>query len=71
MQDKFKDKNTLRAFQIVQKAKELGDGDLINEELVRSLMNHQVSELKGEEKAKIAELLNTLIDVKEKATLSK
>lgn len=71
MQDKFKDKNILRAFQITQRAKELNDSDLINEELVRSLINHQVSELKSEEKAKIAELLNSLIDAKEKATLSK
>lgn len=62
--------NDLKVIKIVQKARELADGDLLNEQLVQSLINTDFKELNAEQKAKITELLNALVESKEKAMLS-
>lgn len=62
--------NDLKVLKIVQKARELADGDLLNEQLVQSLINTDFKELNAEQKAKITELLNALVESKEKAMLS-
>lgn len=62
--------NDLKVIKIVQKARELADGDLLNEQLVQSLINTDFKELNAEQKAQITELLNALVESKEKAMLS-
>lgn len=62
--------NDLKVIKIVQKARELADGDLLNEQLVQSLINTDFKGLNAEQKAQITELLNALVESKEKAMLS-
>ena len=60
----------LRILQIMQKAREFADTDLLNEELVASLLNADLPSLTQSEKEQISESLNELVKAKEKATLS-
>lgn len=60
----------LRVLQIIQKAREFNEGDLLNEELVQSLINSEIQALSDLEREKISSLLNSLVESKQKATLS-
>lgn len=60
----------LRVLKIIQKARELGDVDLMNEILVTQLVNAEFLELGTKEKEELIVLLNSLIGVKDKALLS-
>ena len=60
----------LRVLQIIQKAREFNEGDLLNEELVQSLINSEIQALSEAEREKIAEFINELVKSKEKARLS-
>lgn len=60
----------LRVLQIIQKAREFNEGDLLNEELVQSLINSEIQALSEDEREKIAEFINELVKSKEKARLS-
>ena len=60
----------LRVLKIIQKARELGDVDLMNEILVTQLVNAEFLELGTKEKEELIALLNSLISVKDKALLS-
>lgn len=71
--DKSKDKamtKDLRVLKIVQKAREFGDTDLLNEDLLANLINAEFKGISQSEKEQIAEFLNALIESKDKATLS-
>lgn len=60
----------LKVLKIVQKAREFGDTDLLNEELLKNLINAEFKGISQREREQIAEFLNVLIESKDKATLS-
>ncbi|EAH6904741.1 hypothetical protein FR178_01365 [Campylobacter jejuni] len=60
----------LRVLKIIQKAREIGDGDLLNEALVKQLIDADFCEISEKEKEELATLLNSLINAKDKALLS-
>ncbi|EAL9146677.1 hypothetical protein DYU72_05965, partial [Campylobacter jejuni] len=47
-----------------------GDGDLLNEALVKQLIDADFCEISEKEKEELATLLNSLINAKDKALLS-
>ncbi|HEG1358936.1 TPA: hypothetical protein SCN82_000955 [Campylobacter jejuni] len=64
------ERKDLRVLKIIQKARELGDGDLLNEALVKQLIDADFCEISEKEKEELATLLNSLINAKDKALLS-
>lgn len=64
------EKKDLRVLAILQKAREFGDSDLANEALISQLVNAEFNELLEQDKKEIIELLNAMIEVKDKALLS-
>ncbi|EHL8924432.1 TPA: hypothetical protein ROE52_000703 [Campylobacter coli] len=64
------EKKDLRVLKIIQKAREFGDGDLLNEALVNQLVNAEFKEIESKEREELIALLNSLIEVKDKALLS-
>lgn len=60
----------IRVLKILQKAREFSDGDLLNEELLTRLIEAEFQNVSQAQKEHIAELLNALIESKDKATLS-
>ncbi|EAH8933097.1 hypothetical protein EWX80_02140 [Campylobacter jejuni] len=62
------ERKDLRVLKIIQKAREFGDGDLLNEALVKQLIDADFCEIS--EKEELATLLNSLINAKDKALLS-
>ena len=65
------EKKDLNLLKILQKARILGDSELSSEALLRSLLSAENTQINEEEKALITELLNTLVEAKKKASLSK
>ncbi len=63
-------KQDLRVLQILQKAREFADSDLLNESLVSELLKTQFPKLSSKEKEEIMLVLNSIISSKEKALLS-
>ncbi|EAC1969550.1 hypothetical protein K1F84_000941 [Campylobacter coli] len=63
-------KKDLRVLKIIQKAREFGDGDLLNEALVNQLVNAEFKEIESKEREELIALLNSLIEAKDKALLS-
>lgn len=63
------ERKDLRVLKIIQKAREFGDGDLLNEALVKQLIDADL-EISEKEKEELATLLNSLINAKDKALLS-
>lgn len=45
------EKKDLRVLKIIQKAREFGDGDLLNEALVNQLVNAEFKEIESKERA--------------------
>ncbi|HED6177954.1 TPA: hypothetical protein R5W94_001145 [Campylobacter coli] len=64
------EKKDLRVLKIIQKAREFGDGDLLNEALVNQLVNAEFKEIESKEREGLIALLNSLIEAKDKAFLS-
>lgn len=64
------EKKDLRVLKIIQKAREFGDGDLLNEILVNQLVNAEFKEIENKEREELIVLLNSLIEAKDKALLS-
>ncbi|HAN0545173.1 TPA: hypothetical protein SG789_000762 [Campylobacter coli] len=64
------EKKDLRVLKIIQKAREFGDGDLLNEALVNQLVNAEFKEMESKEREGLIALLNSLIEAKDKALLS-
>ncbi|AGV09680.1 hypothetical protein I8935_05045 [Campylobacter coli] len=64
------EKKDLRVLKIIQKAREFGDGDLLNEALVNQLVNAEFKEIESKEREELIALLNSLIEAKDKALLS-
>lgn len=64
------ERKDLRVLKIVQKAREFGDGDLLNEALVKQLVEGEFFEIESKEKEELIGLLNSLINAKDKALLS-
>ncbi|HEB9330768.1 TPA: hypothetical protein RZK26_000119 [Campylobacter coli] len=64
------EKKDLRVLKIIQKAREFGDGDLLNEILVNQLVNAEFREIENKEREELIALLNSLIEAKDKALLS-
>lgn len=64
------EKKDLRVLKIIQKAREFGDGDLLNEILVNQLVNAEFREIESKEREELIALLNSLIEAKDKALLS-
>ncbi|EAJ3406997.1 hypothetical protein C5M76_05820 [Campylobacter coli] len=64
------EKKDLRVLKIIQKAREFGDGDLLNEALVNQLINAEFKEIESKEREELIALLNSLIEAKDKALLS-
>lgn len=64
------EKKDLRVLKIIQKAREFGDGDLLNEILVNQLVNTEFKEIESKEREELIALLNSLIEGKDKALLS-
>ncbi|EGM2418363.1 hypothetical protein IL009_001581 [Campylobacter coli] len=64
------EKKDLRVLKIIQKAREFGDGDLLNEALVNQLVNGEFKEIESKEREGLIALLNSLIEAKDKALLS-
>ncbi len=64
------ERKDLRVLKIIQKAREFGDGDLLNETLVKQLIDADFCEISEKEKEELATLLNSLINAKDKALLS-
>lgn len=64
------EKKDLRVLKIIQKAREFGDGDLLNEALVNQLLNAEFKEIESKEREGLIALLNSLIEAKDKALLS-
>ncbi|HED6633684.1 TPA: hypothetical protein R5Z41_001084 [Campylobacter coli] len=64
------EKKDLRVLKIIQKAREFGDGDLLNEALVNQLVNAEFKEIESKEREEFIALLNSLIEAKDKALLS-
>ena len=65
------EKKDLRVLKIIQKAREFGDGDLLNEALVNQLVNAEFKEIESKEREGLIALLNSLIEAKDKALLTK
>ncbi|EAB5261759.1 hypothetical protein D9M17_05620, partial [Campylobacter jejuni] len=63
------ERKDLRVLKIIQKAREFGDGDLLNEVLVKQLIDADFCEISEKEKEELATLLNSLINAKDKALL--
>lgn len=66
----FEPSKDLRVFKILQKARELNDKDLQNEALISALLSKDLSPLSAADKEELTRLLNTLLEVKQKAGLS-
>ncbi|HEB9342685.1 TPA: hypothetical protein RZK37_000960 [Campylobacter coli] len=64
------EKKDLRVLKIIQKAREFGDADLLNEALVNQLVNAEFKEMESREREGLIILLNSLIEAKDKALLS-
>lgn len=64
------EKKDLRVLKILQKAREFGDEDLLNENLLTQLINTQLCKLSLEEREEVVLILNSLIATKDKALLS-
>ncbi|WP_144600396.1 hypothetical protein [Campylobacter coli] len=64
------EKKDLRVLKIIQKAREFGDADLLNEALVNQLVNAEFKEIESKEREELIALLNSLIEAKDKALLS-
>ncbi|EAI9346915.1 hypothetical protein H5Z02_000209 [Campylobacter jejuni] len=64
------ERKDLRVLKIIQKAREFGDGDLLNEALVKQLIDADFCEISEKEKEELATLLISLINAKDKALLS-
>ncbi|ARJ56890.1 hypothetical protein [Campylobacter cuniculorum] len=64
------EKKDLRVLKILQKAREFGDEDLLNEDLLTQLINTQLCKLSLEEREEVVLILNSLIATKDKALLS-
>lgn len=64
------ERKDLRVLKIIQKSREFGDGDLLNEALVKQLIDADFCEINEKEKEELATLLNSLINAKDKALLS-
>ncbi|EDO9553850.1 hypothetical protein GWW83_00890 [Campylobacter coli] len=64
------EKKDLRVLKIIQKAREFGDRDLLNEALVNQLVNAEFKEIESKEREELIALLNSLIEAKDKALLS-
>ncbi|EAK3829841.1 hypothetical protein E5S96_03120 [Campylobacter coli] len=64
------EKKDLRVLKIIQKAREFGDGDLLNEALANQLVNAEFKEIESKEREGLIALLNSLIEAKDKALLS-
>ncbi|OOY02035.1 hypothetical protein AAID95_02865 [Campylobacter coli] len=64
------EKKDLRVLKIIQKAREFGDVDLLNEALVNQLVNAEFKEMESKEREGLIILLNSLIEAKDKALLS-
>ncbi|ELH9758429.1 hypothetical protein RQZ56_001193 [Campylobacter jejuni] len=64
------ERKDLRVLKIIQKVREFGDGDLLNEALVKQLIDADFCEINEKEKEELATLLNSLINAKDKALLS-
>ncbi|ELZ6313840.1 hypothetical protein UXW67_000338 [Campylobacter jejuni] len=64
------ERKDLKVLKIIQKAREFGDGDLLNETLVKQLIDADFCEISEKEKEELATLLNSLINAKDKALLS-
>ena len=64
------EKKDLIVLKIIQKAREFGDGDLLNEALVNQLVNAEFKEIESKEREELIALLNSLIEAKDKALLS-
>ncbi|EDJ9986816.1 hypothetical protein GFO93_05305 [Campylobacter coli] len=64
------EKKDLRVLKIIQKAREFGNGDLLNEALVNQLVNAEFKEIESKEREGLIALLNSLIEAKDKALLS-
>lgn len=64
------EKKDLRTIQILQKAREFADSDLLNEDLLNQLLNANFQEASTAEKEKIIAILNSVINAKNKARLS-
>ncbi|MBK1971008.1 hypothetical protein JG676_01965 [Campylobacter sp. 2018MI35] len=61
----------LRVLKIIQKAREFGDNDLLNENLVEILINSKMNNLSQNDKKEFIKILNSIVEIKEKAHLSK
>ncbi|EGL8987083.1 hypothetical protein IMD16_000076 [Campylobacter jejuni] len=64
------ERKDLRVLKIIQKAREFGDRDLLNEALVKQLIDADFCEINEKEKEELATLLHSLINAKDKALLS-
>lgn len=64
------EKKDLRVLKILQKAREFGDEDLLNEDLLTQLINAELCKLSLEEREEVVLILNSLIATKDKALLS-
>lgn len=64
------EKKDIRTIQILQKAREFADSDLLNEDLLNQLLNANFQEASTAEKEKIITILNSVINAKNKARLS-
>lgn len=64
------EKKDLRVLKILQKVREFGDEDLLNEDLLTQLINTQLCKLSLEEREEVVLILNSLIATKDKALLS-
>ncbi|MBK1964492.1 hypothetical protein [Campylobacter novaezeelandiae] len=65
------EKKDLRILKIIQKAREFGDSDLLNENLVEILINSKINGLNQSDKNEFIKILNSIVEIKEKAHLSK
>ena len=64
------EKKDLRVLKILQKVREFGDEDLLNENLLTQLINAELCKLSLEEREEVVLILNSLIATKDKALLS-
>ncbi|KAA6225447.1 MULTISPECIES: hypothetical protein [unclassified Campylobacter] len=61
----------LKILKIIQKAREFADSDLLNEQFVSHLLQKDLSKLSSEEEDEIMRILNSIINSKDEALLSK
>ncbi|AXP08311.1 hypothetical protein N4T57_03015 [Campylobacter hepaticus] len=64
------EKRDLRVLKIIQKAREFGDEDLLNEALITQLIHANFLEIDHKEKEDLIKLLHSLVTAKDKALLS-